>query len=51
MNAALAMSLPVADHPGSLVLALPFFTPALLIAGGLVVMRLRERRRQDSGDG
>ena len=39
--------LPLADHPGSLVAAIPFFVPALLIVGGLVVLRLRERSRDD----
>lgn len=37
----------LADHPGSLVAALPFFVPALLIVGGLLVLRLRERTRDD----
>ena len=44
MTAAFALSLPVAHHP--LVSTLPFFAPALLIVGGLLVMRAVERRRE-----
>jgi hypothetical protein len=46
---AAALSLPLADH-GDLVSTLPFFLPALLIVGVLVVMRAIERRRNDPGD-
>lgn len=47
MSAGLAaISLPLAHH--ALVAAVPFFVPALLIVGGLVVLRLRERKRNDS---
>jgi hypothetical protein len=42
-----AVFLPVADH-GDIVSALPFFLPALLIVGGLIAMRVLERRRHDS---
>ncbi len=45
-----ALFLPVADH-GDILSALPFFLPALLIVGGLLVMRAREHRRNDGGDG
>ena len=44
----LALFLPVADH-GDIVSAIPFFLPALLIVGGLLVMRAIERRRHDEG--
>lgn len=40
-----ALFLPVADH-GDIVATLPFVLPALLIVGGLLAMRLVERRRQ-----
>ncbi len=43
-----ALFLPVADH-GDIVSALPFFMPALLIVGGLLVVRAIERRRQNEG--
>jgi hypothetical protein len=43
------LTLPVADH-GDLVSALPFFAPALLIVGTIFVMRLTERRRNDSNE-
>jgi hypothetical protein len=42
-----ALFLPVADH-GDIVSTLPFFLPAILIVGGLLAMRLLERRRHDS---
>lgn len=41
--------LPLADH-GDLVAALPFVLPAVLIVGGLLLMRAIERRRHDSND-
>lgn len=44
MSAPLALSLPIAHHP--LVSALPFFAPALVIVGGLLVLRAMERRRE-----
>jgi hypothetical protein len=39
--------LPLADH-GDIISTLPFVLPALLIVGGLLVMRGLERRRHDS---
>ena len=39
--------LPLADH-GDIVSTLPFFLPAILIVGGLLAMRIAERRRHDS---
>jgi hypothetical protein len=42
-----ALPLPIADH-GDIVSTLPFFLPAILIVGGLLWMRLAERRRHDS---
>lgn len=42
-----AFFLPLADH-GDIVSTLPFFLPAILIVGGLLWMRLAERRRHDS---
>ena len=45
-----ALFLPVADH-GDIVSTLPFVLPALLIVGGLIAMRLVERRRHDSENG
>ncbi len=42
-----ALLLPVADH-GDILSTLPFFLPAILIVGGLLAMRLLERRRHDS---
>lgn len=45
-----ALFVPIADH-GDMVSALPFFLPALLIVGGLLVMRALERRRHDAGEG
>jgi hypothetical protein len=44
---AAAIALPIAHH-GSLIAALPFFAPALLIVGTILAMRLAERRRHDS---
>jgi hypothetical protein len=49
MSAAPALFLPFADH-GDIVAALPFFLPALLIVGGLLVMRTIEHRRHDQGN-
>jgi hypothetical protein len=43
------MFLPVADH-GDIVSALPFFLPAFLIVGGILAMRLLERRRHHDQD-
>ncbi|HEY8466471.1 MAG TPA: hypothetical protein VIL04_06695 [Solirubrobacterales bacterium] len=42
------LSFPLAHH--ALITAVPFFAPALLIVGGLLVLRLRERTRDHSGD-
>lgn len=42
----LELHLPVADH-GDLVTAVPFFLPVLLIVGGIVVLRVLERRRNN----
>lgn len=46
-----ALVLPLADH-GDIVTALPFFLPALLIAGGLTTLFARERlrRRRDGSN-
>lgn len=44
MSLTLALSLPIAHAP--LLSALPFFAPALLIVGGLLVLRAVERRRE-----
>jgi hypothetical protein len=46
LAAVAAALLPLADH-GDIVSTLPFFLPALLIAGGLLAMRAAERRRND----
>jgi hypothetical protein len=40
------MTLPIADH-GSILTALPFVAPALLIILGLLVLVLRDRLRRD----
>jgi hypothetical protein len=42
-----ALLLPIADH-GDIVSALPFFMPAFLIVGGILALRLIERRRNHS---
>lgn|GEM_PF-3892799 len=42
------LTLPLAHH--ALITAVPFFAPALLIVGGLLVMRMRERTRDHSAD-
>jgi hypothetical protein len=41
-----ALALPVAHH--ALVAAVPFFMPAVLIVVGLLVLRMRERKRDHS---
>ena len=41
--------IPLADH-GSLVTALPFVGPMLLIGGGIVVMMVRERLAHRRGN-
>lgn len=47
MITALSISLPLADH-GDIVSTLPFVLPAFLIVGGILAMRMIERRRHTS---
>ena len=45
-----ALVLPLADH-GSVVSALPFVAPMLLVVAGLVFLVARDRRRRGRCDG
>ena len=52
MTTALSLAIPLADHPGSALLALPFFVPAVVMLLGIAFLALRDRRKsRDSVEG